>query len=389
MSPGVTTFSRDVFISYDSDDLPWAERMKDGLATRGLTSFVARRDIVAGPGWEVQVVDALNACKHFLVLCSAQSKESSWVLKELNRFQAAIDPTGRGSADRFLVQVLLDEADFSAYSSLQVVPDIKEAGLYAGGAGAVGAVLWDHVVDAVVKAYQVADGSLPVPVLVVSTTAAELAGVDVDHKPPDAPTLRELLTHLGLQRDDLVGCYGDTVRAWRPFGSAATIEEILLTMNQDINGSAARAGRPFRWDYVDGDFWSSGDRVDIAAARLTTGPAVVVVDALSLYVELVRSRFPSRVYRAFDNDEALFLVPAPFPVPPGNLHLRALVQGMARQVFDHSFEPPVLLGPYARCGATIADERDLKAWVLTGLGPRLRAPAPSGGTPFLGHGGPP
>jgi hypothetical protein len=60
---------------------------------------------------------------------------------------------------------------------------------------------------------------------------------------------------------------------------------------------------------------------------------------------------------------------------------------MAQQVFDHSYEPPVLSGlAYARCGTTITDTRDLKAWVMTGIGPRLRVAKTSGGAQYLSHG---
>lgn len=379
-------FARDVFISYDSDDLAWAERLRDGLGTRGLSTFVAARTLVPGPQWETAVLEALNTSKHLVVLWSAKAKDSSWVQKEVAWFQGITDPTGRGSADRFLVQVLLDGADTSAYSSLQAVPDIKVAGLYPGGAAAVGDVVWGHVVDRVAGALQIADGSLPVPVLVVSMTADQLGSVDVDHKPPDIPTMGELLASLGLTKDDLVTSYGASVRDWRPFGSDDSIEEILARLNKAINVVAQKAGRPFRWDYVDGDFWGDGDRVDVAADRLASGPAVIVVDALSLYVELVRSRFLPRLYRSFHNEEALFLVPAPFRLPDSNIELRRLVQKVAPQVFEHSYEPPVLRGTaWARCGATITDERDLKAWVMTSIGPRLRAPTPSAGAAFLGH----
>jgi hypothetical protein len=380
-------FARDVFISYDSDDLAWARRMSDSLATRGLSSFLAPRDIVPGTAWEMALVKALNESKHLVALWSTKAKDSAWVSREMGRFQAIIDPAGQGSADRFIVQVLLDVAD-KAYGSLQVVPDIRAAGLYAAGADAVDGVTWERVADAVADALKAADGSLPVPVLVVSMTAAQLKDIDLDHKPPDAPSLGELLTHLGLHKADLAACYGDTVRSWRPFGSTTSIEAILTELNQEINGAAVQKGRPFRWNFVDEDFWSSDPvRVEGAANRLAGGPAVVVIDALSLYVELVRSRFPGRLYRSFDNEEAMFLVPAPFPLPASNKHLRSLVRQMAQQVFDHSYEPPVLSGlAYARCGTTITDTRDLKAWVMTGIGPRLRVAKTSGGAQYLSHG---
>ena len=331
--------ARDVFISYDSDDLAWAERLRDGLATRGLSSFLARESIVPGTQWEQAIVDALNSSKHLVVLWSAKAKDSSWVIKEMARFEGITNPSGRGSADRFLVQVPLDDTDASAFSSLQVVPDIKEGKLYPGGALAVSDAVWARVVNGVADALQIADGSLPVPVLIVSMTAAQLDAIDVDHKPPDIPTMGALLGSLGLSKTDLAASYGDTVRSWRPFGSDETIEQILARLNQGINQIAVKSGRPFRWDYVDGDFWGDGDRVDVVADRLVDDSAVIVVDALSLYAELVRSRLPT-LDRSFHNEKALFLVPAPFRLPDSNVELRRLIQKVVPPVFRNSIRAP-------------------------------------------------
>jgi hypothetical protein len=49
----------DIFISYQSDDAPFANEVRDKLTKKGLTVFLAEASIAAGRDWEQDIFDAL------------------------------------------------------------------------------------------------------------------------------------------------------------------------------------------------------------------------------------------------------------------------------------------------------------------------------------------
>ena len=190
---------------------------------------------------------------------------------------------------------------------------------------------------------------IPVPLLVVTTTRKRLAGIDPTAEPASGPSLEVLLQSLGIgSRDQLLEHYGDARTEWRPFGSQADVQTVLEGLKSEINRELAEmltieepGADPirFRWDYLRDDWTGDG-----AIARQTTsfmsGPAVVVIDPLSFYDELVRDRYANWISpRDLRNRDAFVLVLTPFSLPASSLKLRDAIRQMARQVAEHFYRP--------------------------------------------------
>ena len=78
----------DVFISHSSKDKDIADKVVEYLEERGLTCWIAPRDIVPGSNWASSISTAITASKVFLVIYSANSSESDQVTKEISLAEA-------------------------------------------------------------------------------------------------------------------------------------------------------------------------------------------------------------------------------------------------------------------------------------------------------------
>ena len=74
--------SRDVFISYRSEDKDWAERICSALENDSLSCWVAPRDIPAGMEWATAIVENLRTCKAFIIVLSSNSKSARQIARE-------------------------------------------------------------------------------------------------------------------------------------------------------------------------------------------------------------------------------------------------------------------------------------------------------------------
>jgi len=374
-------FENDVFISYSSADRAWAEKLSESLTAKGLTTYLDDERLQAGEGWLPQLLGALKSSRHLVVLWSNNAAGSQWVAKELSRFDALVDPDGRSlTGERRLLIVVL-EGESAAYTHVQQIHDIKQAGLYPGDP-AVSSPVWQRVVERVVSAVGAEEGFVSIPLLLVTTTSARLDAFDAD--PEDAPALATLLQELGIDSDALNDRYGETRGDWRPFGSERTIRAILEGLKDKLNAEIAKAtggnGTRFRWEYVDAEFWSADwASAEAVTKRLASGPVQVVVDPLSFYDPLVRTRYGNYVRDILDNGDAFVLVLTPFAPPTASLALRGAIQSLAKRIFQHFYEPPAFSGAaYARCGFNVGDEIEFLGWLTTALGPSLRASQATG-----------
>ena len=74
----------DVFISHSSKDKPIADRVCAFLEEKGLTCWIAPRDIVPGTDWAASITTAITASHVFLIIYSANSAASDQVARELS-----------------------------------------------------------------------------------------------------------------------------------------------------------------------------------------------------------------------------------------------------------------------------------------------------------------
>ena len=75
----------DVFISYSTADKPVADAVCAGLEQRGLSCWIAPRDIVPGLDWGAAIIDAINGAKVMVLIFSASANSSKQIKREVER----------------------------------------------------------------------------------------------------------------------------------------------------------------------------------------------------------------------------------------------------------------------------------------------------------------
>ncbi len=365
----------DVFISYTQADDEWAERLAADLRALdpALDVYRDKERLVPGEGWRPQLTAALRDSKHLVVLWSSKSADlqKPWVGQELTYFERAIErgDTQLAEVRQRIIIVQLDLAQVP-FSYLQQIPDLCKAGAYAGGLAALLASdpgLWKSVVS---KVHHGLTGvrEVPVPLLLLAATQAELSTVDWA-KPPvykhRADSLDKLVQDLGITRATLLGQYGAARTDWRPFGMAASVLTVLDRDRQAIN--VLPRAKPFRWDLLEEARLAGTEqeaRQEIGRV-LPPNPAVIVIDPVSLHVGAIYERFAMlKDQQGFNNGSAVVIVPAPIGFPPACLAYRSGLERLAVEIFEEYYQPGVRHIPHARCHVSFGDEYDLKRSVL-------------------------
>jgi AAA+ ATPase superfamily predicted ATPase len=77
--------AHDIFISYSSKDKETADAVCDALEQQGIRCWITPRDILPGVKYAEAIVDAISACKVFLLILSASSNDSPQVGMEVDR----------------------------------------------------------------------------------------------------------------------------------------------------------------------------------------------------------------------------------------------------------------------------------------------------------------
>src|ERR1041385_2059839 len=74
----------DIFISYSSKDREQAQLLTELLASAGLSVWIDQAGIGAATSWSEEIVNALDACKAFIVMLSPSSIEAKDVIREVS-----------------------------------------------------------------------------------------------------------------------------------------------------------------------------------------------------------------------------------------------------------------------------------------------------------------
>jgi hypothetical protein len=77
--------AHDVFISYSSKDKPTAEAICACLESSRIRCWMAPRDILPGSDFGLELARAIKACKVMVLIYTAHSNTSRYVLKEVER----------------------------------------------------------------------------------------------------------------------------------------------------------------------------------------------------------------------------------------------------------------------------------------------------------------
>jgi predicted ATPase len=77
--------SRQVFISYSTNDSAIAQQMCDGLEAASIACWMAPRDIAPGLDYGTQIIEAIEACTVLVLVLSESSNDSIYVRNEVER----------------------------------------------------------------------------------------------------------------------------------------------------------------------------------------------------------------------------------------------------------------------------------------------------------------
>jgi hypothetical protein len=350
----------DIFLSYSSKDRPWAARLAVELRRLGFDVFFDVDSLRAGEGWEGQIRGAVDASQHFVLLDSNSAKDSDWVRFEQRRYEAILYPTGGETAvpDRVFMPVALKRQDAS-YGQIQAILDLDAA---YPDLDKVDQATWSRVGQRISDSIRNAgDPRAPITRAIVTTTADRIDGIDFTYR-DEGGRIIDVLDSIQIgSKDELKRHYGPLRSDWKPFGAAQPdVQKLLDDVRVDLKDGGAQ---PFRWVSVDDDLWSFDERRQKPAANLlSTTPAVVVLDPLSLYDRDVSDVFNNYLHPVFENSNAVLMVLTPFPMPQINQRLRTVIGQRARRIIDHFYQelPLTSRPPYANCAVFTDDDRGVK-----------------------------
>lgn len=377
--------SNRVFLSYSRADVEWAKRLAGDLAQEGFELFFDQYSLRAGDGWEQQILASLEECDHLVLVWSAKAKESPWVERERGFFDGRRYRRGQRVPGHQLIHFMLDSTPY-AFASDQSITAIAKAdpAVYAGGAGACPSVLWSEVVRRTVEG--LGDSSMPVSRAIFTVerplvtrepgvAADESRYVDFNYRPPGGRKLDEVLSAVGVDRDGLANCYGESRLDWRPFGGGDSIHDLLERVRKALVNAPGVV--PIRWDSVDDDLFSDdAERIERAAKRLAAGPALVVIDPVALYSRSLRDLLDF-LDTCLKNPQAIVVV-LPLFAPPqqSRVHtdmVRAVYRELAK-IYDESPAPG-----QAQCSIFASDDSDIRRLMRATLRQQAESPA----NPFL------
>lgn len=376
----------DVFISYSSQDRPWALKLEADLQQRGLRVFLDRNRLEAGNEWQDQLRQALDGSQHLLVLWSGKSRDSAWVQTEIVEFRAKAR-SATAEEVRLILFIPLDNTTH-AYPYVQAIVDVQEANLYARQptqlTNAENAV-WDQAIGKLVNRANDTNPAIRVPLAIVSMTSADVTTVDPEETlggRTDPP--RIVLPDLGIPDiAALAHYYGRQRHDWCPTGSTKTIgtilDEVLGTLNTRRPGQP-----PLRWEEV--EFISADIRTEASSqvSKLLTGPSLVVIDSLSFYCRTIYYRL-SLLNRCFESRQALVLVLGPFDLLPQRYHtLRSFIRRAVTGVLDFHYDPESMRDrEYASCSVNICDAEEVDRLLRSHVRTHAGRPLPTAGPAVL------
>lgn len=385
------SYQYDLFVSYSSDDRPWALKLYDDLKARNIKVFLDQNRLDIGKPWEPQLAKAVQGSQHLVVLWSGNADRSQWVRREVSYFENLNDPnlfTQKGDSRRYIF--LLLEGENRAYAGAQGIGLLKDAGAYQPtaadkGAGAVNAGEWQDVVSKLDHAIRDDDPSIPVPLAILSMTLSDLQRIDpMEVLDVGYPSLNSLLQNIGIgSRDDLLQYYGAGRNDWRPFQDTRNIGQIFDSLLVDLNNGIQDPKFRFRWDPISNDFWTDINVARAARDKLLSRPSVIVIDPLSLYDDRVFNRLVA-LSECFKSDRSIIMVLTPFSMPRAIIDLGTLVRNRATPYFDRYWDPPVpFVSRSATLGVNLGYEGDLRRLLRESLGEYVQQAQPQSGAPFL------
>jgi hypothetical protein len=298
----VMAHGTDIFLSYKSEQHTWAARLQGDLERYGYTVFVdhdTAAGLKAGETWEAQLANQIQQAEHFFVLWSSLITVDSYVLKEIDI---------RKESGRPVTLLPLDDSrpPQSLPQTAHQFRELIELHQQDDDAHAVDFFKWNRAVRHLVEQLLIEGSSrvVEIPVVVVAMTNSQATEIRtgsqvvsrVKGEKNDAFTrLWDLLNKTAPFDPDR---YGSRPEDWRPFDPAldpsdVTVEQVI----RDFDDKQREWNREHPADedgglkpYVFlpyGEALRSESTSNRARQRLQEGPALVIVDPLSLVHEEV------------------------------------------------------------------------------------------------------
>lgn len=373
------SYKYDLFISYDSEDREWAADLEARLTRLKITCFLDQKRLAKGKTWEPQLLQALTASRHMVVLISERSNGSDWVNQELARFKGEIDPKGTGvPMEGRLLNVINLQGSNATLSPYQAYNLAEVQRAYAASLSkpiafpldAAAASAWEGL--AVDLATALTPGrAIQVPCAVLALTGALAAKYPPELSDYQVPDLATFLGKLGVgPLAQWQARYGASPFDWRPSGQL-TIRELLrdLLVNADIgiNAKLISAGKtPIEWAEVD-VLTPALQSVDKVAAALQGGPSLLVIDPISLFSYPIYQRYVL-LKCWFLNPQAAIVMLNPFGLNEPLDYLQQFLTTQAKPNLESYYDPISYNPTPAACGINIADTLEIRRLILTSLG---------------------
>jgi hypothetical protein len=372
------SFTHDVFISYSSADVDWAQQIDAALrkSARNYLTFFDRKALRAGDDWDATIQASLEASRHLVVLWSDNAKQSDWVTRELYSFMATAKP--KVNTDRRLVMLNLQGMN-QAMKSYQQISRTDLHGVYPH-AGEVQQAVWDALQRDLEDALDPTRRVLTVPLVVLTATLDQLQNISPQRK-------QWLQADFGLTAASLPQIYGATRADWRPFAGAERISEVLETLRTQINGQIGQYR--LEWQQPDETFWNDPVAAsDFVTREFNTGElAVLIIDPVAVYEP--DTVFPRLMlfHNSLTSDRTTIIALAPFAPPKDLVNLRQALFSRTVPYFNDYFRPsvPPARKLAAQCGWNAVDSEDVRRLLIAAAG-RLSATQASASSPFTRQG---
>ncbi len=378
-------YKYDAFISYSSKDRAWANELSFALEKKGFTPFLDNNRLIAGDVWEPKLLSSLQQSRNLIVLWSENASQSNWVREEYTRFdQICLDTKREGR----IITVLL-EGENRRFESYQMIKDIQVQRLYEPGFAALNPNVWDDVMEQVARALKADDTSIPISLAILAATRAELEEVQSDASSTLGYSLDHLLSKMGLQgKEDLLKFYGNSRRNWQPFHGNSGFDmqnqqyiighdiiTIMNTFKDDFNRRSQAI--TINWRLIDDVFWSEYSKdegkVEREAEKFLPLPldpqslSVVVIDPVSLYCRLIKSRYDQYIPRWTNNSKCLIMVLPPFPIPDPTFYLRDFIRRSLAPIYDSFYLHIDIPHAGTNCNLQINNDLDMKRFLLSNM----------------------
>jgi hypothetical protein len=361
----------DVFISYSSADSALVRRIAERLERSGLSIFLAPAEIRAGENFLESLSDGLQRSQFVMLFLSESAIDSFWVKREwqshlvrMARDRTAgllpillpgvteerIDPLLEPQHRLDFRAVNLDDPDMLEQSVATLIQNIR-GDLPSAGVSAIGL---PFVIFAMID--QEVDELLSGEVFERATVAP------VDRQ--DFARLRDELQRHGL--DDAFQFYGALREDWRPpISNGLTIRDALGEVVQKLNQQRRQIPDTpiIRPQFFSEDFLSDDtDWRDKTWTQLENLGCVLVVDAISMFHPLLRSKLERSELSSKERTSIIFLLPiSPNGLPLGRFVERHIEQHMPRAFNRFATQLDLL------CELGSGDIRNVKRWLFSVL----------------------